>query len=558
MATEKSNVKNVKTDVLIVGAGPAGLAAAIQIKKLGSQKNVYVIEKADQLGNHNLSGAVVEQETLNDLFDEICENWKDDEDICKLLSKKVEKDNIMFLLGKKLAVNIYPILRIANKLKISIGEMVHRDNYIISIGRLVKILGKIAENCDVKILTGFAAEDIIYDEQTHKVTGIKLVDQGLNEKNHKQPNFIAGEIITAEFVILAEGCDGLITETFIEKAGLKRKQQQLFSVGIKQIIKVTDKQYQNFTDNRTIHAIGYPLWQPVTGPAIFGGAIMYPVSKNHIAVGIIAAADWKYKDFNPQEALAKFKKHRLIKKFIEGGTVTQAGAHMIAEGGVEAIPMSPVTKTIGQRNCLIVGEAAGFVNMLKIKGLTNAIDSGLLAAEAISQTDDAEKCAKLYTEKIKQSKLYKDMEKAANFRQTISKFGLLLGFPISMFAKLLPKFKIEPDYNAMKNKSYRYKQKQEFDKNSFVSAAMVASREKQPCHLIIKDFTLCKNVCKTKFGWPCVTFCPAGVYELIEDNIQPANPSNCLHCKLCQRKCPLDNIKWTVPEGTSGPRYETM
>ncbi|MHC4636331.1 MAG: 4Fe-4S dicluster domain-containing protein [Planctomycetota bacterium] len=529
-----------KVSVLIAGAGPAGLAAAIQLKTLRPQLDICVIEKAPDLGNHNLSGAVLEADALHALLDSALPEWKDSEPAKDILSKKVTKDSIMFLLGKKFSVNIFSIIKIASKLGLGPGKMIHRDDYVVSVSKLTVWLGHIARQLGVEVLTGFAADDIILDS-AGKVTGLKLVDQGLDKEGHKQPNFVEGEIINADFVILAEGCDGLLTEKFVEKANLSRQHSQLFSVGIKEIIKVTPEQYAEFGDDRVVHSVGYPLWTPLIGPGIFGGGIMYPVSQDYIAIGMVVGADWKYYDFNPQDAVTRFKEHSFVKRFIEGGTVVEAGAKMIPEAGYYAIPRDAQTNSIGKANCLILGDSAGLVNVQKIKGLNNAIDSGIMAAKAIvSALDIPDNAAVKYTELLDQSKVGKEMKSARNSRQTVAKFGMFIGFPLSVLGELLPKFNAEKDYEAMTTRRYCLKPKQQYDKDTFTALAATHHREEQ------------------KFNSPCITFCPAGVYETISNKVKPANPSNCVHCKTCQRKCPFDNIRWTAPEGSGGPRYKRM
>jgi len=358
--------------------------------------------------------------------------------------------------------------------------------------------------------------------------------------------------------VLAEGCDGLLTEKFVEKAGLKRERNQLYSVAVKELIKVTPEQYAKFTQGRVIHAMGYPIWTPLLGPAMFGGGIVYPVQQDHIAVGMIVGADWKYYNFNPQHALTLFKRHSKVKRFIDGGTVVEAGAKMIPEGGWYAIPRDPQTGAIGKGNVLILGDSAGFVNMLKIKGLHNAIDSGMMAAKAIAQTDVPNDSAICYTKMLLESNVAKEMKSAAHFRQTVAKFGPLQGMPLSVFGGMLPAFNIEKDYEMMTVLPYRLKPREHFDKDSFTAMAATHHREEQPSHLTILDKNICQEKCIPKFVAPCTTFCPAGVYESIQGEVKPANPSNCMHCKTCQRKCPFDNIRWTVPEGSGGPRYKRM
>jgi electron-transferring-flavoprotein dehydrogenase len=555
-----SNNKNYnRVQVLIVGAGPAGLAGAIKLKVLKPEIDVCVIEKGADLGNHNLSGAVLEAEPLYSLLDSAVPQWQESEAAKDVLAKKVNKDKVLFLLGKKLSFNIFLFIKLAKELGLGFGQMIHKGDYIVSISKLTKWMGRIAKELGVEVLTGFAAEDIILDKSASITKGVKLVDQGLDKEGGKQPNFVEGEVIETSFVVLAEGCDGLLTEKFIEKAGLRRQSPQLYSVGVKELIKVSSAQYEKFGDERVVHAMGYPIWTPLIGPGMFGGGIVYPADNDHIAVGMIVGADWKYCDFNPQDALTNFKNHRFIKQFIDGGTVVEAGAKMIPEGGFYAVPRDPQTGAIGRGNCLILGDSAGFVNMLKIKGLHNAIDSGIKAAESIvEKLNDPEETATRYTELIEQSNVDKEMKSAKNFRQAIAKFGPLQGMPLSVFGGLLPKFEIEEDYEAMTAARYRLKGNQEFDKDTFTAMAATEHREEQPSHLKILDSDICEQKCTPKFSSPCITFCPAGVYETVHDEVKPANPSNCLHCKTCQRKCPFDNIRWTVPEGSGGSRYKRM
>jgi electron-transferring-flavoprotein dehydrogenase len=555
-----SNNKNYnKVSVLIVGAGPAGLASAIQLKAEKPEIDVCVIEKGANLGNHNLSGAILEPEPLHTLLDSAVPGWQQNDNAKEVLAKKVEKENVMFLLGKKWSINILFTIKLAKMLGLGPGQMIHEGDYIVSISKLTEWMGRIAKEFGVEVLCGFAAEDIILNGSANRATGVKLVDQGLDKERNKQPNFAEGESINADFVVLAEGCDGLLTEKFVEKAGLQRQSAQLYSLGVKELIKVSSEQYEKFGQRRVVHAMGYPLWTPLIGPGMFGGAICYPGIDDHISVGMIVGTDWKYCDFNPQDALTNFKEHKFVKQFIDGGTVVEAGAKMIPEGGYYAVPRDIKTGAIGKGNVMILGDDAGFVNMLKIKGLHHAIDSGIKAAKAIVESfNNPEAAALKYTELVDQSNIGREMKLAKNFRQTIAKLGPLLGMPLSVPGGLLPKFKVEKDYEAMTTARYRLKGKQNFDKDTFTAMAATEHREDQPSHLTILDSAICETKCTPRFNSPCITFCPAGVYETIKGQVKPANPSNCLHCKTCQRKCPFDNIRWTAPEGGGGPRYKRM
>ena len=555
MNTEEYN----KVSTLIVGAGPAGLSAAITLKHTMPELDVVVIDKAAGAGHHNLSGAVLDPAAIGRLMDPIDPNWKESDNAKKVLISTIDKDDVLFFLGQKFSFNIHFAIKIAKMLGLGFGQMAHSSDFICSISQLTAWLSQTAVSLGVEVLHSFAAEDILWDDTRHLATGVKLVDQGLDKEGRREPNYLAGETIEADAILIAEGCDGLLAEKFIAQAGLQRQCPQLYSIGVKELIKVSASQYAQFTESRVVHAMGYPIWTPVLGPGMFGGGIMYPMGDNHIAVGMIVGLDFKYHDFNPQDALTRFKEHAFVKPFIDGGTVTEAGAKMIPEGGFYAIPRCGETGTIGRSNVLLLGDSAGFVNMCKIKGLHNAIDSGIAAATAVAgHLDEPKGLARIYTRHLEQAGVMKDMESAKNFRQTVAKFGNLIGMPLSVLGGLLPKFKVEPDYETMTKARYKLKPAVNFDKDTFTAVAATEHREEEPCHLLIGDETICKETCLGTFGAPCITFCPAGVYESIQGQPKPANPSNCLHCKTCQRKCPYDNIRWTVPEPNGGPRYQTM
>ncbi|KHE93910.1 MAG: electron transfer flavoprotein-ubiquinone oxidoreductase [Candidatus Scalindua rubra] len=557
---------NTHISILVVGAGPAGLASAIAARSANKDAEIVVLEKGESVGNHNLSGAVLETASLIRLLDEARPDWKTIKGADSVLGRVVKEDDVHFLLGKELAVNISFLMKICKKLGLSFGEICNDGNTIVSTSRLTRLLGEIALSLGIEIYTGFGVKEILYDQDNRKAHGVKLVEQGLDKEGDPQPNYIEGEAITADIIILAEGTDGLVTEDFAVKAGLSRKNDQVFSVGVKEIIRVSKQQYALFGDNRVVHTMGYPLWLPIFGPAIFGGGFAYSCGENKIAVGIISGADWKYYNFNPQKALRDFKQHTLIKEFIDGGEIIEAGVKMIPEGGYYAVPryLQPGTdgkkmNTVGYKNVMIVGDSAGFVNMNKIKGLHNAIESGALAGNAaIKCLKDPEKAADEYTGRLESNFVMDEMKSARNLRAIVARFGQAIGFPLSLFGNLFPRFAMEADYKAMTSRKFTFDTPGEFDKATFVALAGTEHREEQPSHLSISDPDLCINKCDPLFHRACITFCPAGVYEKIGIETRPANPSNCVHCKTCQRKCPFDNIRWTVPEGNGGPRYKQM
>jgi electron-transferring-flavoprotein dehydrogenase len=444
------------------------------------------------------------------------------------------------------------------------------------------------------------------------------MDQGVDREGQPQVNYQTGEVIQAQTIILAEGCDGLLAEKFIQQAGLKRETHQLYSLGLKMLFRVDPERYRQFGEQRAVHTIGWPLWRPIVGPSLFGGGFIYPAGENQLAVGIITGLDYPFCDFNPQDALARFWQHAFVSPFLEGAVRVEAGARLIPEGGYYALPRAPDTGSIGRANVLLVGDSAGLVSMLKIKGLHNALLSGMAAGtaaahedvvsahdseavtahdgeaatardgEAITAHDGAtpaldgatpahdgatpahdgahaahvsgerETTATRYTHLLEESGVLDELRQSKDFRQVVARFGPLIGKPLSVFARFLPRFKIEPDYATLTTRHYPLGMEGRFDKADFVALAGTSHREEQRCHLLIQDSDICMRLCLPKYGAPCITFCPAGVYEGIQGTPKAANPSNCLHCKTCQRKCPFDNIRWTVPEGTGGTRYKNL
>jgi electron-transferring-flavoprotein dehydrogenase len=545
--------------VLVVGAGPAGLAAAIKLKLLKRDLDVCVIDKAPGLGQHSLSGAVLEPQPLFSLLDEAAPGWQQTDAAKEVLANRIDRDDILFLPDDRHAFNILLAIKMAKAFRLGFGQMQHVGDYSCSLSRLVRWMGQIATGLGVEVLTGFAAKEVLVDPQSGMATGVRLVDQGLDKHGQPQPNYMAGEVIQAKMVVLAEGGDGLVTEQFVRQAGLRRKALPLYSLGVKELIKVKPEQYERFGAGRVVHAMGWPIWRPVRGPALFGGGIVYAGQPEHLAVGMIVGMDWKYCDFNPEDALALFKRHQFVQSFIAGGQVVEAGAKMIPEGGYYAIPRDWRTGSIGKGNCVILGDSAGLVNMLKIKGLQNAIASGLFAAQAIVEgLDKPQSVAGRYTELIRRSSVMKEMRAARTFRQTVARWGPLIGMPVSVLGGLLPLWPVEDDYEATRPARYPLRPERPFDKDLFVAMAGSTHREEQPSHLTILNKEICRSRCQPVLHAPCVAFCPAGVYEEIDAEVRPANPSNCLHCKTCQRKCPFDNIRWTAPEGGGGPRYRRM
>jgi electron-transferring-flavoprotein dehydrogenase len=316
-----------KIDVLFVGAGPASLAGAIKLKQLlnekGRSESVVVVEKADKLGRHNLSGAVFEAGVL----DELIPQWRESQDkfVVKALSSRVERDELVFLLGGSLAITVPKILVPA--------PMHHKGDYVVSVSELVNWLADVARAAGVEIYTGFAAQEIIIDGDS--VKGIRLGDKGRNKEGEKQSNFLPGETLEAKVTVFAEGSLGMLSEEMVERFHLDAgKNSQVYSLGVKELIRLPEK--NNFGANRVIHTLGFP--NKLLTPDVFGGGTLYSMGKNVVAVALILALDWRYCDLNPQQELQVFKSHRFISRLIEGGEVIGYGAKTLPEGGYYSLP----------------------------------------------------------------------------------------------------------------------------------------------------------------------------------------------------------------------------
>ena len=526
-------MKDIK--VLVVGAGPAGLAAALKIKqKLNREKidePVVVIDKAFSLGYHNLSGAIFESENLNELVPD----WKKENDPFILEMTEIKNDEMYFLTSSS-AIKIPHFI---------IPPPMHREgNHSISVGKLVRWLGEKAKNEGVEIYTGFSAEDIIIENS--KVAGVKLVDLGLDSSGNKKPNYIPGETIRADVTIFADGSRGSLSLKLIELIG-QGLNPQVYSVGVKQLIRLPENHI--FGNNHSIHTLGFPHRKDV-----YGGGFIYNMGSNFIALGLIMGLDWKYQDLGPQQEMEQFKSHKFISRFIEGGEVIACGAKTLPEGGYYSIP------ELVTDGALIVGDAAGFTNTEKLKGLHYAIRSGICAAEAIFEAildDDYSKTKLQKYKRLLKSKVLDELYKARNFRQSF-RLGIYLGVPVAFMQQLIPfRLKLKEDYLGMKRETKLNRKYIGIDKTDFVNLSGTKHKENEWPHVRLKDCDICLKKCTEEYGNPCIYFCPGGVYNM-KDKETILTPSNCLHDCLCVVKCPYQNIEWGPPEGGEGPRYKNM
>ena len=537
-----------KMDVLFVGAGPASLAGAIRLKQLLNQKgrneSVVVIEKADKLGQHNLSGAVFEA----DVLDELVPGWRESQDgfVTKTLANRVERDETIFLLGNSLAIKL-PELLIP-------PYMHHTGDYTLSVSELVNWLAGVAREVGVEIYTGFAAKELVTKDNA--VKGIKLGDKGLNKEGEKQVNYTPGDVLEARITVLGEGSLGLLSEELARRfTSVNGRNPQIHSLGVKEIIRLPEN--NNFGPNRVVHTLGFP--NKVLTPDIFGGGTLYSLGGNTVAVAIILALDWRYCDLNPQQELQAFKSHSWVKRLLEGGEVIAYGAKTLPEGGYYSIP------ELTTDGAIIIGDAAGLTSVRKLKGLHYAIKSGMLAAEAIFQAieeqDFSKDTLKTYEDLLEKSFVMKDSRAARNYRQVFSKTGragLYLGAPLSLIQQWLPfKLGIEPDYQGLRRAKLNRQTNNGIDRLTAVSLSGTNHREDEPSHITLSDTGQCTSCSEEFGGHPCEFFCPGEVYKF-EDGELILSPSNCVHCQTCRVKCPHQVINWVVPEGGDGPRYKLM
>lgn len=537
-----------KIDVLFVGAGPASLAGAIKLKQLlnekGRNESVVVIEKADKLGQHNLSGAVFEADVLDDLITD----WRQSEDkfVTTMLANRVERDETYFLGSGGLAIKVPEA--------VMPSAMHHEGNYVISISEMVNWLARVAREIGVEIYTGFAAGELVVEN--NRVKGVKLGEKGMDKEGNQQSNYVPGEVLEAKVTVLGEGSLGLLAEDLVNKFKLDNgRNPQIYSVGAKETIKLPEK--NNFGSNRVIHTMGFP--NKMLTPDIFGGGTLYSMGANTVAVSIILALEWKYCDLNPQQELQVFKSHPFIGRLLEGGEVTGYGAKTLPEGGYYSIPQ------LAADGAVIIGDDAGLTNVKKLKGLHYAIKSGMLAAEAIFGAIESgsftRSSLKKYEDLLAGSFIMKDLEEARNYRQVFTKAGiagLYVGAPLSLVQHMFPfRLGTRPDYEGMKRIKLGRQYAGGIDRLSDVSFSGTDHREDEPSHITFLDPAEC-GPCAEKYGcYPCESFCPGEVYKF-EDHQLVLSPSNCLHCQTCRVKCPLQNIRWKVPEGGDGPKYKEM
>lgn len=537
-------------DAVVVGAGPAGLAAAIRLKQCaerdGREISVCVLEKGSEVGAHILSGAVMDPRALGELFPDWRERGAP-------LNCEVREDKVLYLTKERAFTLPTP------------PSFHNQGNHIISLGLLCKWLAEQAEALGVEIYPGFAAAEVLYHEDG-SVKGVATGNMGVNKAGELTDNFQAGMELHARQTLFAEGARGSLTKEVISRFALDRNSDvQTYGLGIKEIWEVPEGQCQS---GLVVHTMGWPLDSDT-----YGGSFIYHLNDNRIALGMVVGLDYRNPYLSPFEEMQRLKTHPAVKSMLEGGRRIAYGARALVEGGLQSLPQ------LAFRGGLLIGDAAGFLNVPRIKGSHAALKSGMLAADALwaalGESDDAVVFAGSYQSRFEQSWLYDELYQARNIRPAF-KWGLL---PFMLYTALEQYVLKGRAPWTLKHHGSDWASLQKaadcrpiaypkpdgvltFDRLSSVFLANVSHEEDQPVHLRLADAEQAIRVNWQEYAAPETRYCPAGVYEVVEGE-QGAlrlqiNAANCLHCKTCDIKDPGQNITWTCPEGSGGPNYSEM
>jgi electron-transferring-flavoprotein dehydrogenase len=541
-------------DVVIVGAGPAGLAAACRLKQkaaeAGKELGVCVVEKGSEVGAHILSGAVFEPRALDELFPD----WKAKG---APLQTAVARDDVYFFLGEKRALKMPNLF---------VPKTMHNEgNYIISLGNLCRWLAQQAEALGVEIYPGFAAQDVIIDEQ-NVVRGIVVGDMGIGRDGQPKEGHTAGMELRGKYTFFAEGCRGHLGKRLIQRYNLARDADpQHYGLGVKEIWTVDAAKHE---PGLVVHGAGWPL-----DNANPGGSFLYHLENHQVVVGLIVDLSYTNPYLSPFDEFQRFKHHPVIAKYLEGGKRVAYGARAITKGGFNALP-----KTVFPGGVLI-GDDAGTLNFAKIKGSHTAMKSGMIAADCAADRllsggeggDELTSVAGAF----RTSWLHKELFASRNFGAWLHKLGAILGGAINYIEQNWLGGKapwtirdLTPDHEtllpASQARPIAYPKpdgKLSFDKLSSVFLSSTNHEEDQPVHLKLKDPAIPVAVNLPKYDEPAQRYCPAGVYEIVRDGDTPRfqiNAQNCVHCKTCDIKDPAQNITWVAPEGGGGPNYANM
>nr|WP_178121100.1 MULTISPECIES: electron transfer flavoprotein-ubiquinone oxidoreductase [unclassified Pseudomonas] len=546
-------------DVVIVGAGPSGLSAACRLKQkaaeAGKEISVCVVEKGSEVGAHILSGAVFEPRALNELFPD----WKE---LGAPLNTPVVRDDIYVLRSSDSSTKVPDFF---------VPKTMHNEgNYIISLGNLCRWLAQQAENLGVEIYPGFAAQEVLFDENG-VVRGIITGDLGVDREGHpKEGLYTPGMELRGKYTLFAEGCRGHLGKQLIQRFNLDSDADvQHYGIGLKEIWEIDPAKHQ---PGLVVHTAGWPL--DIMSNENTGGSFLYHLENNQVVVGLIVDLSYSNTFLSPFDEFQRLKHHPVLAQYLEGGKRISYGARALAKGGINSLP-----KMVFKGGALI-GCDLGTMNVAKIKGSHTAMKSGMLAADAVADRLFAESEGgdelTAYVDSFKASWLYEELFATRNFGPAMHKFGPIIGAGFNWFDQNILGGKMpftlhdtKPDYACLKlakdSQKIDYPKpdgKLSFDKLSSVFLSSTNHEEEQPCHLKLKDPSIPIGTNLPLYDEPAQRYCPAGVYEVItqEDGEKrfQINAQNCVHCKTCDIKDPSQNITWVTPEGAGGPTYPNM
>jgi electron-transferring-flavoprotein dehydrogenase len=546
-----------EVDVCIVGAGPAGLSAAIRLKQLANEAGnedfrVLVLEKAGDIGAHILSGAVIQPTAINELFPD----WLDENNPNRFEHATPAGTDRMRFLTKNSAIPIP-----------APPQMTNHGNYIVSLNQFVKWLGERAEEAGVEVYPGFAASEVVYHADG-SVKGVATNDLGVGRDGKPKETFERGMEFHARVTMFGEGCHGSLSKQVINKFDLRRdSQHQTYGLGVKEVWEIDPAKFEK---GLVVHSMGYPLPKDV-----YGGSFMYHFGENLVQIGLVTSLDYSNPWMSPYQEFQKLKKHPLFRDVLEGGKCISYGARALIEGGFQSIPK------VAFPGGALIGDSAGFVNVPKVKGTHNAMKSGMLAAEAAwtalsEKTDEGTIFLYDYENKLRESSIWKELHEVRNMRPSFhTPLGLYGGIMYSGLEAYVFKGRVPwtlkhktPDHEAIlpadKVPKIEYEKpdgKLTFDILTSVSRTGTNHEEDQPVHLQVKDWDAHTESTYPPYKGLENRFCPAGVYEYVEDESKPhgvrfqINAQNCIHCKTCDIKAPHQDINWQVPQGGEGPKY---